>query len=357
MKFNSLGITSILVLVSFLALISTITAGYFFYKSQNTNNLTPTQTQSPKPQAYQLKGVLVLKENVVEIKKTDGSWEALEKGSTIEQKDVIRTGQNSKAVVNLDDGSSIRLDQESEVSFSAITDGAISLDQQKGYIFHRVNKGKLVYTVRSLDTVVTALGTSFSVNTIADQQKTEVAVLESKVALTTKNQDSQTEVSSGQMATIDKDKVTLATLSKDSLESLGKDFSEFDKLTQAEVKPSPTEVAQPQKTQTPQISTSSSGSISLVAIPKPSSVALKWSVSGSAPYGYKVIKSKNPNPQFPPREGDFYEYVSSPAQTSFVFNNLKAGITYYFRVGAFNGDKDNKGIFFYSNEVSATPLP
>lgn len=77
-------------------------------------------------------------------------------------------------------------------------------------------------------------------------------------------------------------------------------------------------------------------------------VALSWALSGNAPYGYKLVKSTEPNPVYP---GNEYVYLSSPdLKGSYAWDVKEAG-TYHFRVCAYNG---NGGCVFYSNDYSIT---
>jgi hypothetical protein len=76
-------------------------------------------------------------------------------------------------------------------------------------------------------------------------------------------------------------------------------------------------------------------------------VALSWALSGNSPYGYKLVRSAEPNPVYP---GNEYVYLSSPNTNSYVWDMKSAG-TYHFRVCAYNG---SGGCVFYSNDHSIT---
>ncbi len=74
-------------------------------------------------------------------------------------------------------------------------------------------------------------------------------------------------------------------------------------------------------------------------------VKLAWSLKGNAPYGFKLVKSLEPNPVYP---GNDYVYLSDPAVRSYVWEMAYPG-TYHFRVCAYNG---NGACVFYSNDMS-----
>lgn len=60
-------------------------------------------------------------------------------------------------------------------------------------------------------------------------------------------------------------------------------------------------------------------------------VKLVWSLKGNAPYGFKLVKSLEPNPTYP---GSDYVYLSSPDVRSYVWTFAYPG-TYHFRVCAY----------------------
>lgn len=76
-------------------------------------------------------------------------------------------------------------------------------------------------------------------------------------------------------------------------------------------------------------------------------IALSWALSGNSPYGYKLVRSTEPNPVYP---GNEYVYFSSPDTKTYVWDMKSAG-TYHFRVCAYNG---GGGCVFYSNDYSVT---
>lgn len=77
-------------------------------------------------------------------------------------------------------------------------------------------------------------------------------------------------------------------------------------------------------------------------------VYLSWALSGNSPYGYKLVKSLEPNPVYP---GNEYVYLSSPdMKGGYAWDVVDPG-TYHFRVCAYNG---GGGCVFYSNDYSVT---
>ena len=79
------------------------------------------------------------------------------------------------------------------------------------------------------------------------------------------------------------------------------------------------------------------------------SAKLSWSVEGYATSGFKVAWSKNSGPTYPPRDGDFWEYLSEPGTREYLISHdIEEGSTYYFRVCEYKDGKCGT----YSNEVS-----
>ena len=76
---------------------------------------------------------------------------------------------------------------------------------------------------------------------------------------------------------------------------------------------------------------------------------LKWSISGgSAPDGYKIVKSKSKNPTYP---DDSEKSISSSSTTSVTLDDLKEGETYYFRVCVWNKDDDKCEVYSGNEKI------
>src|SRR6056297_2381580 len=95
-------------------------------------------------QAVQLAGEIALVEGNVEIKIGD-NWEKVELGLDIKVDDELRTLENSKAIINFDDGSALRLDANTKIEIAQCNNEAIVINQNEGQIYNRVNKGELEY--------------------------------------------------------------------------------------------------------------------------------------------------------------------------------------------------------------------
>lgn len=105
---------------------------------------------------------------------------ALSAHENLQQGDVIKTAEDSKAIITLPDNSIIRLDADSQIKLSQFGLADIIIEHQQGQTFHRVNEDSAaIYRVTSEQTEMTALGTGFNVQTKSN--KLYLTVTESNV--------------------------------------------------------------------------------------------------------------------------------------------------------------------------------
>lgn len=355
---DSRGFATVLILLA-VVLVSVSIVGTFYLSNnsflQNFLNKpsvsvpAPTLTPTPQVKEVKLQGTVALKEGTVELQKAPGIWEDIKKGADIKEGDVLKTGYKSRVVIVLDDGSAVRLDQGTEVAFSTLSGEVIMLDQKNGRVYHRVNPGRLVYNVRSFNTVATALGTSFSVASDAKTESTEVAVFESKVAVTTGDQQTaKTEVEKGEVATVSKEnEVKLADLTTAQTkgefiawnQTLDQQPAPTSKLT---TPPEPTKISVP--THVPAASTDSE--LSVAAEARPGGAIVEW--TGDSPNGFKVCYSESVNPTYPGSNCTF----KNATERRHEINGLSGGKTYHVRVGIYGWDGK---VNTYSDDVTVTP--
>lgn len=143
-------------------------------------------------------------------------WKSAETGITLAGQSQIRTGEASKAVLEFDEGSALRLDENTHVILEKIDNKNIDVLQVTGETYSRVNKTSgLTYRVKSGDAEATALGTAFGVATENSnwvkkgEKKVIVKVVESKVKVKIiKNEETlEKEVSEGEELVVDMTKL------------------------------------------------------------------------------------------------------------------------------------------------------
>ena len=90
-------------------------------------------------------------------------------------------------------------------------------------------------------------------------------------------------------------------------------------------------------------------SVSLSAVEDGDNTYLKWSISGGeAPMGYKVVKSKDKNPEYP--EDGYYKYISDGDTKKVKLEGFDSGDIYHFRVCIYKGGSCGA----YSNDVEVS---
>lgn len=78
---------------------------------------------------------------------------------------------------------------------------------------------------------------------------------------------------------------------------------------------------------------------------------VEWDVDTKSENGYMLLWSKNSNPIYPKRSGDYYRYYSSPSATVGKLGSSGGTGTFYTRICALNDDMECTG---YSNEIKVT---
>lgn len=110
----------------------------------------------------------------------DGSaWQPLAKDAVIAQGSSVRTDENGRAVITFDDGSVVRLNGSTRVQFTSLSTENIVVDNQAGEVYARVVASAHLFNVTVGEETYTALGTAFKTINTADSKGVEV--YESKV--------------------------------------------------------------------------------------------------------------------------------------------------------------------------------
>ncbi|OGG00599.1 hypothetical protein A2Y99_01830 [Candidatus Gottesmanbacteria bacterium RBG_13_37_7] len=351
----------ILVSIFFIALLG-FTIGLlnnrFSYKNQIaslTGIVSQYITNLNTEDKYQLKGIVALKEGTVEVKSNFPIYLPVAKGTTVSEGNYIKTGPESRTVIEFDDGSAIRLGENSEVRLSNLGDELILLTQYEGSVYHRVQKGNVIYNVKSLNTLATAMGTQFTVATDVIEKKTDVIVFENQVEVSIKGEENPKQrLLSGEKTSIALETKTVDVLPQTE-EDKNTDFVKWNKELNENIKPEKSENISPKVIPTTKVviepTTAINGKVYLSGNIDNDKVNLGWTLTGTAPYGYKLLHSAKPEPVFPLREGDQMQYFSSSETKSYSWEDLAKGMTHHFRIGIYDGIGN---IISYSNNVSIT---
>ncbi len=102
------------------------------------------------------------------------------KNTILHQGDKIKTGSNSRAVLNLDNGSIIRLGENTEIVLRNTEDKNFLIEELSGRVYYNLSEGAN-YQVKALDVLITALGTKFEVINNATANYVAVSNIERSV--------------------------------------------------------------------------------------------------------------------------------------------------------------------------------
>jgi hypothetical protein len=349
----------ILVTSVILALLALIVAVIFLdsflrRRSQTTSFLPSSQSK----QSLNLSGVIsYLKGDVFTLK--NGRRVELKVDDLLKEGDQVETGTASRAVVVLDDGSVIRLNEKTTLSLNSLVPQEIEIENRSGSVYSRVKKDKEnKFIVKAGAILVESMGTAFSVDH-EEEEKVAVMVFESQVKV--KKETKESVINEGYKWQEEKtEKFSSEEVEKN--EFLKWNFDE-DKVIKEEIKlakvptptptpkptatPKPTSTPKPQPTATPKKEEPAPVSaIILEGIASMEGIVLEWTLKGiEAPNGFKVIKGTSTNPSYP---GDTAVYQSANVRRHVW--DLTDGKTYHFRVCKF----ENGACQVYSNDVAVT---
>jgi len=143
-------------------------------------------------QSYSLGSAAVLVEGTVEQRLPGADWSTLNTGDSLVTQTEIRTGSDGRVVVNIDDGSAIRLDYNSEARLSSLMADNIVIENTDGQMYSRVvASDNRTFEVSIGDADFVSVGTAFRTLNTADKKGLET--FESKV----KVKSDETEVDEG----------------------------------------------------------------------------------------------------------------------------------------------------------------
>ncbi len=327
-------------------------AGVGLVITVNKSPIVSTSNQSQLTKQKQLIGAeVVVVDGIAEIVNTEGS-RALKVGDKILEGETISTTENGRVVVNIDDGSAVRINSSSKITFARLKADDIVIVNNTGEVYTRVVKSDRLFTVTVDDESYTALGTAYK-TTNRDGAK-GVEVYQSEVAVKKADQkiaEGKRFYQANTVAELDK-KITdipLDQLQKDDFLKWNlnhdKNASEFkDKLGYLKTLE---ETPAPVVTLPPAPKPATTAGISLSGVKTESGVKLTWTVSGiSVTKGFKVVKGLGANPVFGSSDA---AYVSDSAARNYSWT-IKDGKTYHFRVCTYTGESCTN----YSNDVTVT---
>lgn len=313
--------------------------------SSSTEQEMQTQQASEEiERPLNLASAIALTEGNVEFSTDNLSWEIAEGGETINVGDSVRTAADSRAIVLLDDGSAVRLDEKTKVKL--ITSDATSSEVMlvEGQVYSRVVASETrVYAVVTKNERFEALGTAYKIS--ADENKDSLEVYQSKVIV----ESDEIEVEEGnRYDTEDKEKtsIDLDKLSDDEFVQWNKEKDQNDDNFKNKLGVLGIE---PEKEAAPQPTTNPGATLSLSGSTSDKGISLNWTNSGvSAGDGFKVVYSKDDTT--PSYKENSAQYVGAGSSSYTV--GLDDGRVYYLRICAYRATSSTCDS--YSNTVTAT---
>lgn len=127
-----------------------------------------------------LRGEVIYAEGSVEYRQgEDGGWRSVSVGLSVEEDMEFRVIGTGRAIVNLDDGSSIRVGDDALIKLASLDPASILVEQSQGVVFHRVEPLEREYRVALDEQEIRSLGTAFQ--TFETEEMKGVSVYESAV--------------------------------------------------------------------------------------------------------------------------------------------------------------------------------
>lgn len=193
-----------------IAVAAIIVGGLATLRYLDSSGSDTNSTESKTVKAYA--ATLAYQQGDVQAKVDTSDWQAVETDTVLHAGDSVKTGENSKAIVELENGDVIRLGYASEVFLTELSDHNVVITQISGASYNRVAKNQnRTYEVDAGPATVEALGTAFDV--LMGTQTIDVNVVESSVKVTTtENKES---VGEGKSATVDTSTESLAVKDMD----------------------------------------------------------------------------------------------------------------------------------------------
>jgi len=285
----------------------------------------------------QIGGEVVYVDGSVEYRHKGGDWKRVLTGEGLSEGDSVETFDNARAIINLDDGSVLRLNENSAITLTSLDPTHIVISNDSGEVYSRVVKSSRVFEVIAGDIVYESLGTAYK--TKYTDKKEGVEVYHSKVKVTKEGQE--TIVDEGKKLYLKdtnnpEEEKTVLDLGEDILEDTFIKWNQDEDIKSGDV--------------VFKLESEVNETVSDISLLYKGGGEVSWSANIPSAKGYKLVWSKTENPTYPSRSGDKYVYYDNSDATFGQIQNFDHGGTYYIRVCEYLGGKCG----VYSNQVTAT---
>lgn len=369
------------IILAIIAVAVIVSAAIVFWLALKPADTEERQGSVAAPVEQPKLGVAIsVADGTVEFSLDDGAWQPLTNESQLSEGTTVRTGEGSRTVLALDDGSAVRLDALSSIKLASLAADNIRIDHLSGSVYSRVVPSERTYTVNVDDTSYQALGTAFV--TIKTESENGVQVMQSSVKAsgtestigegkqyykTSGNPGLEGKVTDIDLGSLAGNEFITWNLSEDEKDAKFKDKlgvlanikqlvadqeaahaaseAERKKLEAEQAKKAAEDSKKDKSEHDHHKSKVTRGQMSLSA----QADTLNWSYTGQAPHGYKLVYAEHDNPTF---GSDETKYFSDPntlsAQVSKYFKKHK---TYKVRVCAYTAGTETDKCVDYSNVV------
>ncbi|MBU0976137.1 fibronectin type III domain-containing protein [Patescibacteria group bacterium] len=176
---------------------------------------------------------LAVADGGVEIKKSgDDRWMEAVQGDKLEQGDSVRTGSESRAVIIIDNGDAVRLNNESEVNLENLDPSTVVISQVSGESYSRVATSDTnTYTIKGQGVEARALGTAYVFNSDEEKQEVKVYVYESDVKVSLSETDQEVAELKKAFVDIEKGEVKVEDMKENEYKD---DFAKWNRVKDAE---------------------------------------------------------------------------------------------------------------------------
>lgn len=307
----------------------------------------PQQTvEQPEPEEIKiLKAKLLLEEGDVQINKNNQGYEQADVNIELGQSDKVRTAEDSRAIIQLENNNIIRLGENTEISLEDLAEKEIIIKQFKGRTYHNL-LDKQNYHVVYANVAVSAVNTKFEFITIPEREYVVALAIENKINLEISDQNgllmsSRIDQDEKALISLDADKndiLKIETFSSEELEAeqwYKWNFEQDENDDQFEIvdesEDSSAEDSEEEEDDEPDFSVTDD-SLVLAAELNDNGAYLSWSVFAQDDFkSYQILRSVN-NPDLKYPDDDTIKSSVMPSFNSFADSDLNPDQKYYYRI-------------------------
>lgn len=346
--------------------------------TEDQQSSVSTSVEQPK-----LGVAISVADGTVEFSSSNNKWQPLTSESQLTEGATVRTGEGSRTVLTLDDGSAVRLDAQSSIKVTSLAADDIRIDHLAGSVYSRVVPSERTYTVNVDDVSYVALGTAFI--TIKTATENGVQVIHSSVKAsgaeaavgegkqyykTSSNSELKgkvTDINLGTLAGSEfitwnlsedekddkfKDKLGVLSLVKERIseEQVKRNAIEAERLKAATEAARKTVESTPEKPLTDPTDKQAKPKVTRGDMKLwRDGDSLNWSYTGQALHGYKLVYADHDYPTF---DSDKSIYVNDHRiSLKSVTQDFKKHTSYRIRVCAYTAGTENDKCVDYSSQI------